>query len=105
MATEAEIAALRLLIAEPTADNYTDTALSDRLDAASPDQVAYDIWIEKAARFAQLVDISEGGSSRKQGDLYEQALSMAQVYADRVTTGSAPPGVAGRTRISRLVRP
>lgn len=105
MATPEEIAALRLLIAEPGSDTYTDVALSDRLDAAAPDQVAYEIWTEKAAKFAQLVDISEGGSSRKQGDLYEQALGMAKVFADRVTTGTAPPGVAGRTRVSRLVRP
>lgn len=107
MATADEIAALRLLISEPTnAEPYTDAKLGARLDAADgdADQVAYDIWTEKAARFAQFVDVSEGGSSRKMGDLYEQALSMASVFADRVTTGTAPPSGLG-TRVKRLTRP
>lgn len=105
MATAEDIAAFRLLIAEPDdIAPYTDAALSDRIDAAgSLDELAYQIWLEKAAAAASLVDISEGGSSRKQGDLYEQYLSMAGNFADRVTSG-APPG-ATRTQIHRLVRP
>jgi hypothetical protein len=99
------VAQLRLLIAEPdNAEPYTDDALSARLDA-NPDSnmVAYDIWTEKAAARADLADISEGGSSRKQGDLYEQALKMAEFYRGRVTVD--PPLAGGFTRIGKLRRP
>ena len=72
MATPEQVAALRLLIAESDELNYTDTVLGDRLDAVTGngDLVAYQIWTEKAAGAATLVDISEGGSSRKMGDIY-----------------------------------
>lgn len=102
MADATAIARLRLLINEPDATNgYTDQALGDRLDVGGgEDLVAYQIWTEKAAKFAELVDISEGGSSRKMGDLHEQALNMATVFSQRVNGDAAPT----RTRISKLRR-
>jgi hypothetical protein len=104
MATAEQVAALRLLIAEPDdAEPYTDAALSVRLDAdADADKTAYNIWSEKAAAWAGLADISEGGSSRKQGDLYEQALSMAGYFKDRIQEGQ--PIIGGATRVRRLRR-
>ena len=105
MATPEEVAALRLLIAEPNEDTYTDSNLMERLDAAaSADAVAYQIWTEKAASAAELVDVSEGGSSRKMGDVYEQALDMARVFGERVNAAALPPGAA-RVRIRKLARP
>lgn len=107
MATIQQVSALRLLVAEADdADPYTTAALFARIDAANDnlDQLAYEIWTEKAASYAGLVDISEGGSSRKSGDMYEQALSMAKVFADRVVTGDSPPGASRGTRVYRLTR-
>ena len=104
MATPAEIAALRLLVNEPdNVEPYTDAALGGRLDAASGDGnlVAYQIWTEKAATTADLVDISEAGSSRKMGDLHEQALGMAKHFAGLVSGGGPTEGV---TRVVRLRR-
>lgn len=107
MATPEAVAALRLLIAEPdNKEPYTDNALSARLDAdGDADLTAYNIWSEKAAAWSALVDISEGGSSRKQGDLAEQALTMATFFRKRVE--SDPPGAGSGTgvRISKLRRP
>jgi hypothetical protein len=108
MATPEEVAALRLLIAEPEdTDPYTDPDLSARLDAAggNANLVAYEVWTEKAAATAGMVDVSEGGSSRKMGDLYEQALSMAANFASRATAETLPPDGAGTVRIKRLTRP
>lgn len=109
MATAIEVQALRLLIAEDTKDTYSDEALATRLDAASgsADTVAYQVWTEKAAATAGLVDISEGGSSRKMGDLYEQAINMAKVFAERAAAESLPPVAgSGRTvRARQLARP
>lgn len=104
MATAEQIASLRLLIAEPDdAEPYTDAALSARLDAdANATLTAYNIWTEKAAAWAGLADISEGGSSRKQGDLHEQALNMAKYFKGQIEDGT--PVTGGVTRIRRLKR-
>lgn len=104
MATAEEIAALRLLIAEPEPDTYSDEVLNARLAGATNEYaLAYEIWTEKAAAAAALVDMSEGGSSRKLGDVYEQALGMADAMRERAQSATSPP--AGATRIKRLTRP
>lgn len=105
MATEAEIARLRLLIGEPTPEVYTDADLNTRLDTAGGDlnKVAYDVWTEKAAAAAELVDISEGGSSRKMGDIYEQALNMAKHFGSMVS-GGVEADAPRYTVISKLRR-
>lgn len=107
MASADQIAALRLLIAEddPTGI-YTDAVLGALIDAASGDlnKTAYEVWTQKAAASAELVDISEGGSSRKMGDIYEQALTMAKFFADKVA-GGVEPDAPRYTRLKKLARP
>lgn len=108
MATPEEIATLRLLIAETDEATYNDTVLGARLDAAAGNGnlVAYEVWTEKAAAAAQLVNTSEGGSSRSLGDIYEQALKMAATFAERATSPVTPPTATSQgLRIKRLVRP
>lgn len=102
MASAAEIARLRLLVAEPDATTYTDEDLSTRLDGVqgNQNQAAASIWREKAAQAAGLVDTSEGGSSRKLGDLHEQALGMSAYFSDL----DASTGPTGGTRVHRLRR-
>jgi hypothetical protein len=106
MATAEQIAELRLLIAEPTGDVYTDAILGTMIDARSGDMngSAYDVWVQKAAAAAELVDISEGGSSRKMGDVYEQALSMARHFAS-ATPGGVTPEAPRYPRLTKLRRP
>lgn len=81
MASAEQIAQLRVMINEPTnAPPYTDDLLGAMIDASSLNGAAAGIWEAKAASVAHLVDISEGGSSRKMGDIYEQYLSMAKTF-------------------------
>jgi len=89
MATPDQIALLRVMINEPdNVEPYTDALLGAAIDAAeSLDSAAAGIWEAKAASVAHLVDISEGGSSRKQGDIYEQFLAMAKMYSDKANPG------------------
>lgn len=103
MASVDQIAQLRLLIAEPDdAEPYTDAALGVRIDADGDiNKTAYNIWVEKAAAAAQLVDTSEGGSSRKMGDVYEQSLKMADYFKGLITDGTP---VSGGTVIRKLRR-
>lgn len=104
MASEADIAKLRLLIGEPDSEVYSDEDLSTRIDTADDmNKAAYEVWVEKAAAAAELVDISEGGSSRKMGDIYEQALSMARHFGSQVP-GGVEPDAPKYTRVHKLTR-
>lgn len=83
MATPAQIAELRIKINEPTdALPYTDEILGELIDANAGDTnaVAKTIWQGKAAAVAHLVDISEGGSSRKMSDMYKNFLAIAGTF-------------------------
>lgn len=84
-------------------DPYTTDALKIKIAAADGNigAVAYYIWVSKAAALSTLVDISEGGSSRKNSQLYQSAKGMIAhfqpyVPADPVNTG-------GRTSRTRMI--
>jgi hypothetical protein len=105
MATADQITLTRLLVSEPvTSITYTDVVLSARIDAADDDLnvVARDIWLEKAASYVALTDISEGGSSRANGALHEKALKMAAWYSDAVNADAS--AAARGVIVSRLTR-
>lgn len=82
MASPEDILALRGLIGEPNDDNgWTDEKLGDLIDASTTvNAAAVSVWSTKAAGFAELVDVSESGSSRKLGDLYKNAVAMAGYF-------------------------
>lgn len=90
MATPAQIAELRIKINEPTdAPPYTDEVLGMLIDAnaGDTDAVAKTVWEGKAASVAHLVDISEGGSSRKMSDMYKNFLAIAKTFEPEAGTG------------------
>lgn len=105
MATVDEIAYLRLLTGEPTEDTYTEEDLETRIDAAvSMDHAALGIWVEKAAAWAALADISEGGSSRSMGALQANAIKMVAIFQAKIDAAAGAVIVAAGTRVSRLTR-
>lgn len=106
MATKAEIDALRLLIAESDdVAPYDDIALGARLDASpSPIGLAAQIWREKAANYAALVNVSESGSSRSLGDLHKNALEMAKHFGDADPTTPGTGEAVRGVRMRRLTR-
>lgn len=78
MATESEIAALRRMTALAADDaTYTDSLLGLMIDDLGFETSASQIWKEKAAAAADLVDMSESGSSRSLSQLREGYLEMA----------------------------
>lgn len=106
MATADDIAAFRLLIDED-ADKlpYTDARLGERIDEATSVQaLAADIWREKAAAYAALVNTSESGSSRNLSDLQKQALLMADTFTKVDPTAPGTGTTARGVRMSRLTR-
>ena len=93
MATPAQIAELRIKINEPVdAEPWTDQVLGMLIDAAAGDTnaVAKTVWEGKAASVAHLVDISEGGSSRKMSDMYKNFLAIAKTFEP--DNGTGPSG-------------
>lgn len=99
MATDLDVARLRRLVDEPTTDTYNDQALRD-LIASYGDNVdiaAAEIWEEKAAKFARMVNVKEGPSSRDLGDLYTNAIKMAAFFASGGADSGSSANVA-RTR-------
>jgi hypothetical protein len=104
MADPTEIAELRRLINEPDdVTPYTDLELAARIDAAeSVRQLASGIWVEKAAQYAELIDVKEGNSDRKLSQLRSQALAMATGLA--ATDGSGGVATARRSRTRPIER-
>jgi hypothetical protein len=90
MASEDEIATLRRMTALDPADPvYTDSLLGGMIDDLGMQAAAAQIWHEKAAAAAGLVDTSESGSSRSLSQLRTGYLDMASaVNPDPVTGGS-----------------
>lgn len=85
MATTDDIARLRRLADAADVTAYPATDLSARIDAAgSVEAAAADMWRERAASYAALVDTTEGSSSRKLSQLKAQALEMAVAFDQRV---------------------
>ena len=60
-------------------------------------------WQKKAARYAELVDVTESGSSRKQSQLHAAALKEWETYAD-LAAGAETPGGDGSTLTGTRVR-
>lgn len=100
MATLEQITLLRSMINQPTNEQpWTDDVLSVVIDSAtSLDAAAATVWEGKAASVAHLVDISEGGSSRKMGDLYEQFIKMATLFSNKANPGGVAAARAPMTR-------
>jgi hypothetical protein len=102
MATADQIATLRLYVSEPDQATWTDEMLSSIIDSStSLNTAAVEVWDSKAAALATLVDISEGGSSRKNSDLVKNALLMRDLFYNKEQTSLA---LTQGTRIRRLMR-
>ena len=94
--TFALVRQLRTMIAETHQGSYSDAMLAAYLERNSFDLqiTAAEIWREKAAAYADLVDISSAGNSRKLSQLYDRAVQQAVAYDAQagVTPGSAGGG-------------
>ena len=105
MATAEQIAELRRKVSEPDTTTYSDTQLNAIIDEnASVDAAASVIWEEKSSMYAELVDISEAGSSRKNSQLAANAREQARYYSSKAGAGTLVAGVDYPTT-TRIVRP
>lgn len=112
MATSEQIALLRQLISEADESNgWTDVALGALIDRYTADGIsdldwaASEVWTQKASAVAELVDMSENGSTRKMSDVHKNFLGMASFYRRRSPGASAEDGDSPRPRTRAIVRP
>lgn len=104
--TESDLTLLRSMVADPVGadqkfsdDDYATILLAK----GSLNLTAAYFWGIKASDFAELVDISEAGSSRSMNQLYKSALDMQKFYEGQGTEVSPLPD-RGRTRLRRITR-
>jgi len=99
---------VRALIGEPIpaggsdADTmFTDDEIEDFLEEGHQEvkAAAYHGWLEKAANYANLVNVNEGNAARELSDLHRQALRQVDRYVAYVET----PG-RGRARMGNITR-
>lgn len=95
-----DLETLRRLTDEPDETTYSDAELNSRLavTGASVHSVARDVWGEKMAAAAALVNVSEGGSSRSMSQAYDHAASMYNHFAGLVLTAAGNPVLRKLTR-------
>ncbi len=100
MATAEQLRELRALAPDAEQDDEALGAVFDQygtLDAALAS-----LWDRRAAETANLVDISESGSSRKLSQVHATAVARAQLYAGRVAAATGGT-TAGSTAVSRVM--
>lgn len=83
MATQDQIKELRRRIGEPeNTAPWTDEALEELIDLYGENIAAAEAWEQKAAAYIDLVNISEGGSSRSNSEVYKRYMDRAQRFRD-----------------------
>lgn len=94
---------LRTMLADSDAASYvfTDAQIADLLSQTENnlERAAFDGWRNKAAYYADLVDVTEGNASRAMSDLHDHAIAMMKIY-ERSRGGPTE----GRTRIGKIIR-
>lgn len=92
MADEETILRFRRLTALEVSDPvYTDSVLDGMIEDLGFESAAATVWREKAASVANLVDMTESGSSRKLSQLREAYLEMGGIIGgvEETTAGSS----------------
>lgn len=82
MATPEEIEIVRDMINTTEDDTvWTEEKIGMYIDLhTNLNKAAGNIWLVKAGSFAQMVNVSESGSSRSLGSLHANALALSKYY-------------------------
>lgn len=101
MASAGDIATVRRNVNESTTVIYSDGTIGTYIDANGVTGASAIIWREKAARYSELVNVSESGASHSYSDLYKAALAMASKYE---SIEFLPPVSIGHVHVKKIVR-
>lgn len=95
---------LRRMIGDATEPyTYDDAQIDEWLTATEGDSraAAASFWYNKSTEYSGMVDISEAGSSRKNSDLFKNAMQLAQAFDD---TDTIPTDTTTPSTTRRIVR-
>ena len=101
MATPVQILEVRTNTQEyANVEPFTDDFIGELIDGYGVTGAEYRIWIAKRNTVAALVDISEGGSSRKNSQVFDQYSKIVAGYEQEEvpTDGRRPPMTREITR-------
>lgn len=102
MPSNDDILRLRRMTGEVDASAYTNTDMTQYIEeAGSLNAAAAIIWGEKASAYADLVNITEAGSSRSNSDLYRHAVERQAYFT---ALASEAPAAAASSTTRRIVR-
>lgn len=76
---------LRRMIGDATEPyTYDDAQIDEWLTETEgdPRAAAASFWYNKSTEYSEMVDITEAGSSRKNSDLFKNALALAKQFDD-----------------------
>lgn len=105
MASPGDIAEVRLNVDEPDDTNgYDDTVIGTYVDASDVTGASAKIWEQKAAKFSELVNVSEAGASHAFSDIYKNAAAMAAYWTKKGVDAATAAGTVGRPRIKSIER-
>jgi len=91
VADPSDINDVRLNTNEPSDEDYDNTVLSDFIDALGVAGASAKVWGLKAAKYADLVDVSEAGSSERFDQLWKKALAQEALWTARAAALVALP--------------
>jgi hypothetical protein len=104
MATPDEIAIVRRNTNEPDdIDPYTDIYLGALIDASGITGATLQVWQQKAASHASLVDVTEAGASHKLSDMFKSDTAMVKYWTDAYASEVGPTSTAA-PKVKKIVR-
>ena len=88
-----------------TENGYDDNKIEDLLDAGqTPNSIAASFWESRWSASAELIDISESGSSRGLSAVTRNAKDLAALYRHRADNEASSPTPTRGIRSHRMKR-
>lgn len=93
------ISSVRRQTGEMDESSYTDTAIEALVQEHGVTGAIATIWEQKAAAFAEAVDVAEAGASHAFSGLFKNAQSMANYWNQKWSEEHTSPVDAPRVRL------
>ena len=104
MATDAEVLEVSQNVNEASDEIFGDDYIAGLVDAGSVTTATLTIWRKKAARFAELVDVTEAGATHAFSDLHKNALDMVKTWQSVAEAEGVFLGEGGHPRVTVIDR-